>query len=119
MNDKILEKNRKIGSFDMAEQASRIVEDTLVKEEQSDKDMNKFIYIFGIIAPCLALFQAYKIFYLQSAAAVSGVYWLGYLAVAAVWFGYGIYYKNKAIMFVYGFWIFVELVVLNGIYIYK
>ena len=116
MNDKYLGKSGKLEVFDIAEQASKIVEDNLAKKQQSERNMNGFIYIFGIIAPCLAAIQAIKIFYIGNAGRSFGIYWIGYLAIAAMWFGYGIYYKNKAIMLVYGLWIFVELIILNGIY---
>ena len=116
MNDKILDKSGRLEVFDVAEQASKVVEDTLAKKQQSKKDMNKFIYIFGIIAPCLATIQAIKVFYIGNEGGTFGIYWLGYLAVATIWFGYGIYYKNKAVMLVYGLWILVELLILNGIY---
>lgn len=105
-------------NIEVIEQTSRIVEDNLVKEQQVHLDLSKFIYVFGIIGPILAAIQAFKILSLQNAAGVSLVYWIAYLIVAAMWFGYGLYYKNKAIMAVYGFWIMVEIVILNGIIYY-
>src|SRR3989344_754181 len=101
MNNKPFDKSGRLEVFDAAEQANRIVKDAMIKKTQSEKEMNKFIYIFGIVAPCLVLFRAWKIFYLGNAISVSGITWSVYLTAAAMWFGYGIYYKNKAIMLVY------------------
>ncbi len=118
MNDRILIKTGKIGNLNIAEQTSRIVEDTLAKEQQSETDINKLIYIFGIVGSILASTQAWKIYVLKSAFAVSSIYWGAYLVVAVMWFGYGIYYKNKAVMLVYGLWIVIILFIMNGIFLF-
>ena len=39
MNDKSLEKSGKLGNFDIAEQASRIVENSLAKKQQHDLNL--------------------------------------------------------------------------------
>ena len=109
----------KRGDVDVTEETNKIIEDTLAKEQQSERDINKFVYIFGVIGPLIALFQAVKIFSVQSAVGVSLLYWVSYLVVAAMWFGYGVYYKNKAIMFVYSLWIVVVVIILNGTYFYN
>ncbi len=109
----------KMNDKNIGVQTGKIVEDTLAKEQQSQKDLSKFIYLFGLLGPLLALFQAWKIFSLATAAGVSLLYWTAYLIVAAMWFGYGIYSKNKPIMIVYGLWVFVEIIILNGIFYYR
>src|SRR3989338_8708755 len=114
--------SKKTGEFiekNMKEEINEIVEDVKVKEIQSKNDLNKFIYAVGVLGPILALFQAFKIFSLHTAAGVSMIYWGAYLAVAAMWLGYGVYYRNKPIVIVYGLWIAVEIVIINGIYFYS
>lgn len=96
-----------------------IAEDVMLRKDQAKKDFNKFIYIIGILSLVLALVQAWTIFSEGSAGGVSIIYWGAYLAIAAAWFGYGIYYQNKSIMVTYGIWIFVEIAIINGILFYS
>lgn len=95
-----------------------LVHDQIIREAEHRKDLKAFIYAIGIIGPLIAIFQAIKIFTEQSAAGVSAVYWVAYLSIAVIWFGYGAYNKLKPIMAVYGAWILIEIAILNGIYFY-
>ena len=125
MKSRLSKETGKIIAKNIEKDIHDITKNTVIEEkykieadELAVKKLSKFIYVVGIIGPILAIFQAVKIFYVQSAVGVSGIYWGAYLGVAAMWFGFGFYYKNKAIMVVYGLWIFIEIIILNGLYIY-
>ena len=105
--------------LELAEQADKAIAANLARERQFQRDLSVFVYIFGIIGPFLALAQTWKIFSLGTAAGTSLIYWIAYLIVAVMWFGYGLYYKNKAIMVVYGLWIIFDVVILSGIFYYS
>jgi|SRR3989344_8026460 len=100
-------------SLDIGERTSRIVEENIAKRLEASSDLNKFIYIFGVFGFVLAIFQIWRASLLLNGG-VSFTTWVLYLIVAGIWLGYGIYYKNKAITFVYSLWTFLEIIVLLG-----
>jgi len=125
MKARLSDKTGKIIAKKIQKDVHEITEDAIIAEktrtrkaELNVQSMNKYIYLIGIVGPVLAAFQAAKIFFSQTAAGVSVVYWGAYLIVAAAWFAYGFYYKSKPIMVVYGLWVFVEIIILNGIFYY-
>lgn len=87
--------------------------------DQSGRDFGKYILVIGLLGPLFGVFQAIKIYTEQSASGVSTLYWGSYLFIASLWFGYGIFYKNRMVMIIYGLWIVVEIVILNGIFLYS
>jgi hypothetical protein len=96
-----------------------LIHDEIIRQEIRAKDLNAFIYGLGIIGPAIAIFQAVKIYMDQTAAGVSAIYWFAYLAIAVMWFGYGAYHKIKPIMAIYGAWIVIEVIIINGIFLYR
>lgn len=115
---KISKETGKFITRNIEEDVENISENVMLRKDQAKRDFNKFVYLIGLLSVALALFQAWKIFYEGAAAGVSLIYWGAYLAIAAAWFGYGIYYQNKPIMLTYGAWIFVEITIINGIIFY-
>jgi len=114
----IITKNIERGVHNIAENTILEEKSKIYNDRMFQNKLGRFIYLVGIAGPLLAIFQATKIFLNQTAIGVSVLYWGAYLVVAGAWFGYGIYYKNKAITFVYGSWIIIEIIILNGIYLY-
>jgi len=112
LNNIPIDMNKK-GSLDIGEKASRAVEDNIARKLEANNDLNKFIYIFGVFGFVLAIFQIWRSSLLLTGE-VSFTTWALYLIVAGMWLGYGIYYKNKAIVVVYSLWMFLEVIVLLG-----
>jgi type III secretory pathway component EscS len=118
MSNKISEKTSKFIEKNLKEKSTRTVEQEIVREDQSRKDLSKFILLVGIIGPVLALFQAFTIFSKQTVSGVSMIYWGAYLIIAGLWLGYGIYTHNRNVSIAYGTWVFVIIIILNGFYFY-
>lgn len=116
MAKSISAKTRKEIDFALQKEVGDIADNVVA---QSGRDFSKYIFVIGLIGPILGIFQAIKIYASHSAAGVSTLYWGSYLVVASLWFGYGIYYRNRMVMIIYGLWIIVEIVILNGIFIYS
>lgn len=116
---KVSPETKKFIEKNLEDDVENISASVLLRKEQSKRDFNRFIYIIGLLSVALALIQAWKIFYIGAGSGISIIYWGAYLAIAAAWFGYGIYYQNKAIMFTYGLWIFLEILIINGILFYS
>ncbi|MFH1290906.1 MAG: hypothetical protein ABIH92_05900 [Nanoarchaeota archaeon] len=116
---KLSKETKKYIEKNLEKDVEEITEDVIVTGEQSRRDLSKFVYIIGIAGLILAIFQAVKIFTAQTAAGVSMIYWGAYLIIAAAWFGYGIYSKNKPIIVTYAMWVLVEILIINGIYFYS
>lgn len=77
-----------------------------------------FIYFGGIVGPLVTIPQLMKIWYEKTALGVSAVSWGGYLLGAIFWLGYGIIHKEKPIIFTYGVWVVLDLLILFGIFLY-
>ena len=80
--------------------------------------MDKAIYIVGILGPIMTLHQIYKIWFEQNAVGVSPVSWATYLIVACFWVAYGVLHKEKPIIFIFGFWIILDILIVIGTLIY-
>lgn len=126
MKQKHPRKTKKIIAKSLDNSAQNISAKAIIKEErkieteeQIIKKFNTLIYVFGIMGLLIAIFQAVKIFALQTLTEISSAHLLSYLIVAVGWFAYGYAYKNKAIMTIYGLWIIIEIAILNGIYFYS
>ncbi len=117
--NKISAETKKFIEKNIEKDIEKISENVLLRKEQTKRDFNKFVYIIGLLSVVLALIQAWRIFYIGAATGVSIIYWGAYLAIAAAWFGYGMYYQNRAIMVTYGFWILIEILIINGIIFYS
>lgn len=101
----------KRGSLDIGERVNKEVEENLRKKQHARGDLGKFIYLFGIVGIILAIIHIWKNSVLSASASFL-IVWVAYLLVAVLWFVYGIYYKNRAIVVVYGLWIILELIIL-------
>jgi len=115
MQQKISGKTKKEIDEALKKEVGEIAENAVT---QSTRDFTKYIFLIGLIGPVIGIFQAIKIYADHSAAGVSTLYWGSYLAVASLWFGYGLYCKNRMVIIIYGLWIIVQIVILNGIYLY-
>ncbi|MBS3077565.1 hypothetical protein J4233_04810 [Candidatus Pacearchaeota archaeon] len=116
--DRKLKATKKFTGKNIEGDVERINESVLLRKEQSKKEFNKFTYIISFLSMTFAIIQAWKIFYMGIASGISIVYWGAYLAIAAAWFGYGLYYKNKIVMITSGVWIILEITIINGLLFY-
>jgi hypothetical protein len=117
--NKISSETKKFIEKNIEEDVEKISESVLVRKDQAKRDFNRFIYVIGLLSIVLASIQAWKIFFIGAATGISIIYWGAYLAIAAAWFGYGMYYKDRAVMITYGIWIFLEITIINGTIFYS
>lgn len=80
--------------------------------------IDKLFYLGGILSPTIASVQAYKIFVLGDATAVSLFTWTSYLLGALAMLLYGIGHKQKPIIFMNSTVIPVYILIIIGILIY-
>jgi uncharacterized protein with PQ loop repeat len=80
--------------------------------------LDKWIYILGLFGPIMTIPQITKIWVDQNAAGVSVVSWSAYLVSAVIWLFYGIFHKEKPIVFIYSIWIVMEIAVVVGVLLY-
>ncbi len=80
--------------------------------------LDKSIYIVGIAGPLMTLPQLFKIWIEKNAAGVSAASWIAYLVCAIFWVIYGVAHKEKPIIFTYATWIFLEILIVIGVFLY-
>lgn len=80
--------------------------------------VDKFVYIVGGVGPIFTVPQITKIWIGQNAAGVSVIAWISYLIAALFWVAYGIMHKEKPIIFTYGIWVVLDLIIVIGAVIY-
>ena len=88
-------------------------------EKDIHKSLDKFIYIVGILGPISAVFLIYQIFAGVNSPVLSLVTWGGFLAMATMWFTYGIINRHKPIVISYGLWMFTLAIVFFGVFFYS
>ena len=82
------------------------------------KRMDKIIYPIGIFGPIMTLPQLTKIWIHKNAAGISAISWIAYTICAVFWLMYGIIHKEKPIIFTYSIWIFLDVIIVFGTFIY-
>lgn len=82
------------------------------------KMIGNSVIFFSMAGPALTLPQIVKIYSEQSAVGLSAITWGAYFCVAIFWLNYGVFIKNRAIVFANVLWIIMHILLLTGIYLY-
>ena len=80
--------------------------------------VDKMVYIFGGLGPLFTIPQITKIWLNQNAAGVSVIAWVSYLIGAIFWIIYGFLHKEKPLIFIYGIFAILDILVIVGAVIY-
>ncbi len=86
--------------------------------ERWKRRFDKWIYVLGILAPIVTIPQVMKIWVGKNAGGLSLVSWTAYMIGAIFWIFYGLFHKEKPIVFAFGFIAFLDLAVVLGIILY-
>jgi len=86
--------------------------------EKSKRVMDRLIYLVGAFAVVMTIPQVMTIWIGKNAAGVSAISWVSYLIAAVFWLAYGIMHREKPIVFNYSLWIFLEVLIIIGVFIY-
>jgi len=81
--------------------------------------LDKLIYVAGILGPILTIPQIFILFSTKSAEGISLISWASYLIGSIVFFFYAIVHKTKPLILIYCFWIFVHIIMVIGIILYR
>ena len=87
----------------------------------SDKWKNRIdkgVYFIGGIGLIFTIPQITKIWLNQNAAGVSVIAWISYLIGALFWVFYGFMHKERPIIFTYGVWVILDIIIIIGTIIY-
>jgi uncharacterized protein with PQ loop repeat len=87
-------------------------------EHRQTPGIDRLTVIVAIASPAMTLPQIYAIWF-QDNTGVSIVSWVAYLIAAVVWLIYGIYHKEKMIIFSNAVWIFLDVAIITGILMAK
>ncbi len=77
------------------------------------KWLDKLVY-FGVIAPFLAIPQAYAV-WTGNSAGVSFITWFSLLIMACIWLSYALYHRIRPLIMVHTGWILVNSAVILGL----
>lgn len=84
----------------------------VLKKERTQID--RAMYIIGLIGPMATLPQIWSIYSSKSAAGISVLSWVFYLVTALTSLAYSVAHKLKPLILGNLFWIFVHLIVIYG-----
>ena len=90
----------------------------LLKSDKLVKITDFLIYFGGVFGPLATLPQLIEIWVYQNASGVSIVSWSAYLLGAMFWLFYGLVHKEKPIIFSYGVWVILDILIIIGVIIY-
>jgi uncharacterized protein with PQ loop repeat len=77
------------------------------------------VYIGGVVGPLGTIPQVLEIWLYKNAAGVSAISWSAYFIGAIFWFFYGLAHKEKPIIFTYGIWAILDVLIIVGVFIYS
>ena len=80
--------------------------------------MDNAVYAVGVFGPVMTLPQVATVWLEKNASGLSLISWIAYLLTAVFWFIYGIMHKEKPIIFTYGIWIVLDLLIVIGVLMY-
>ena len=80
--------------------------------------IDNLTYFVAIFGPIMTIPQVTKIWIDKNATGVSIISWVSYLIAAVFWLIYGIAHKEKPIIFANIIWIFLEILIITGTFIY-
>jgi uncharacterized protein with PQ loop repeat len=83
------------------------------------RDIDKLIYVVGIVEPLMTIPQILQIYIGKNVAGVSLFSWTSFLCFGIVWLIYGLIHKSKPIIFTYTIWIIVEAIICFGVILYR
>lgn len=89
-----------------------------IKHRHSMPLIDKLAYLGGLLGPVVTVPQLAEIWWYQNASGVSLFSWSAYLVGAFFWFAYGIFHRERPLIFSYGIWVVVDLFVVIGIILY-
>lgn len=89
-----------------------------VHKEKWINVIDDFVYFFSTISILMTLPQIFKIWVEHNASGVSGISWIAYLFGACFWTLYGIAHKDKLIITINTIWIFLNLSIVTGIFMF-
>ena len=87
--------------------------------DKQKKIVDKLVYLLGILTPLFTLPQVLEIWINESAADVSIFTWASYLFFAIIWLWYGIIHKEKPIIFLNIGLVFMNILIVLGIIIFR
>ena len=79
---------------------------------------DNLIYLGGILGPIVTIPQLIEIWLNKNASGVSVISWTAYLVGAIFWLFYGLVHKERPIIFTYGIWIIIDILIVIGAIIY-
>ncbi|KKR09139.1 MAG: MtN3 and saliva related transmembrane protein [Parcubacteria group bacterium GW2011_GWC1_39_29] len=80
---------------------------------------DNLIYLGGILGPIVTIPQLIEIWLNKNASGVSVISWIAYLVGAMFWLFYGLVHREKPIIFTYGVWIVIDILIVIGTIIYS
>lgn len=80
--------------------------------------MDKFIYVIAIVGPIMTIPQVWIIWSNQNASGVSLFSWSAYIVTSLFWVTYGIFHKEKVIIFNSSLWLLLQAMVVIGRILY-
>jgi len=81
--------------------------------------IDRYIYVVAIIGIVMTLPQIYDIWVLQKVDGVSLISWTTYLFSAILWTIYGLGHKEKVIIFTNISWVFLDIMIVVGILVFR
>jgi len=75
-------------------------------------------YFVSILGPVMTLPQLSVIWVDKNVSGLSIISWFSYLIISFVWLAYGIVHKQKQIIFSSTVWVFLQIFIVVGIFIY-
>lgn len=88
--------------------------ETILECETKYKNLERVVYIVGIMMILMTLPQIYKIYVEKNASGVSIITWIAYTVGAVTWTTYGFIKKDKPILIVNSIWVFMDLLIIVG-----
>ena len=71
------------------------------------------------MGPIVTIPQLIEIWLNKNASGVSVISWIAYLVGAMFWLFYGLVHREKPIIFTYGVWIVIDILIVIGTIIYS
>ena len=94
---------------------SRSVKSTSIFSQVLGKFLDKFMYVVGFCAFLVYIPQVWKVWGERSVVGLSLTTWVGFTVGSSIWLVYGIYHKDKPIIFSNVLFFLVNLSIVMGI----
>ncbi len=90
-----------------------------IHEKQWIIFIDKYIYVIAAMSITMTLPQIWDIWVIRNVSGISLASWLAYTVASVAWLVYGIGHKEKILIFTNAIWVFLDLMIVLGIILFR